>query len=155
MKSKHNAANYPLARMSIGDIRAIYQLERAIFPKDAYSYPDLAALLLMPRMVNRKIVQPESGELLGFIAVADVWWRRNPAWVITLGVGQAHQNQGIGRRLLLAVEDELHAQRIRLTVRRANHPALHLYQRVGYTLLHVIPHYYRDGEDGLVMEKWV
>lgn len=136
----------------IRDLREIYQLERDIFPQDAYPYPDLALLLLLPYMVNLKAVD-ESGKLLGFIAFENAYFPWSTAWVVTLGVGRAYQNQGVGGALLAAIEPRRRANRIRLTVRRGNTPAIHLYKKHGYQHLKLQPRYYRDGEDGLVMEK--
>ena len=42
---------------------------------------------------------------------------------------------------------------IRLEVRRNNKPAIQFYTKNGYKLVGVEEHYYRDGEDALIMEK--
>jgi len=97
------------------DIRAVYQLEQDIFPKDAYPYFDL----------------------------------------ITVGVNRHFQRQGIATRLLQAAERVLRARRLRLTVRAGNRAAINLYEKMGYTLVYSHQRYYRDGEDGLVMEKTI
>jgi ribosomal-protein-alanine N-acetyltransferase len=143
---------YSIQPLRLADIQPVYQLEQEIFPQDAYPYLDLAFLLATPGMVNVKAVNP-ANEFMGFIAVADVWLPWRPAWIITLGVAKRFQNQGLGHTLLLESEKWLRARRIRLTVRRGNAPAIHLYQKVGYTTLTIHRGYYRDGEDGLVMEK--
>jgi ribosomal protein S18 acetylase RimI-like enzyme len=134
------------------DVGAMHRLEREIFPKDYYPHLDLAILLLMPSSVNLKAVD-SAGHLLGFIMFGDSWLRWRPAWVNTLGVGTVYQNQGIGGLLLQAVERSCRAQRINLTVRRSNAPAIHLYEKNGYQLVRTHYRYYRDGEDGLIMEK--
>lgn len=144
--------HFDLRPLRLTDIRAVYSLEREIFPKDAYTYPDLVVLLLTPGMVNLKAVDG-GGSFLGFVAVADVWLPLRPAWIITLGVAQSVQNRGIGGALLSAAESRLRAGRVRLTVRKSNVSAIHLYEKSGYRLDHVEYRYYTDGEDGLVMEK--
>ena len=136
------------------DIRAVYQLEQDIFPKDAYPYFDLAFLYLLPHVTNIKACD-ESGALLGFISVADAWFPGRPAWVITVGVNRHFQRQGIATRLLQAAERVLRARRLRLTVRAGNRAAINLYEKMGYTLVYSHQRYYRDGEDGLVMEKTI
>ena len=136
------------------DIHAVYQLEQNIFPKDAYPYVDLAFLYLMPQVSNRKAVDAQ-GALLGFIAVADAWFPSRPAWVITLGVHRFAQRQGIGGALLDVAGGVLRAKRLRLTVRAGNRPAINLYEKSGYRLVYSHRRYYRDGEDGLVMEKTI
>jgi len=47
---------------------------------------------------------------------------------------------------------------IKLTVRRSNIPAIKLYEKLGYYQVDIWSKYYRNGEDGLVLEKgmtWV
>lgn len=134
------------------DLGPLYRLEQAIFPQDAYSYLDLAIVLVMPGMVNRKIVT-SGGTLMGFILVADSWLPWSAAWIITIGVAELYQNQGLGRHLLRTIEPLVRASRLRLTVREGNTPARHLYDVMGYTICRVHPAYYRDGENGVVMEK--
>jgi len=147
---------FSIVPLGIRDINSVYHLEQDVFPLDAYPYLDLAIMLLTPGMRNLKAVNP-ANEFLGFIAVADVWMRPDlrPAWVITLGVGRNYQNQGIGGQLLREAESQIRARQIRLTVRRSNTAAIHLYDRSGYIHLQTHPAYYRNGEDGLIMQKHV
>jgi ribosomal-protein-alanine N-acetyltransferase len=72
---------------------------------------------------------------------------------VTLGVLPDHRRHGLGRRLLAVCEEHLTQPTIRLTVRVSNQAALRLYETVSYHRLYVEPHYYSDGEDGVVMEK--
>jgi len=134
------------------NIRAVYQLEQDIFPKDAYPYVDLAFLYLMPHVSNLKALDAND-TFLGFISVADAWMPGRYAWVITLGVGRDFQRSGIGHSLLNAAEKILKATHLRLTVRASNDPAIRLYEKAGYRLVYSHQRYYRDGEDGMVMEK--
>ncbi len=138
--------------LTLRDIRAMHRLERDIFPKDAYPYPDLALLLLWPRVVNLKASGP-SGDLWGIASLSLPLLPASPAWVVTLGVAPAQQRRGIGGELLTALEARTHAPRLRLTVRRGNTPAIELYHKMGYTVQRIGTRYYPDGEDGLIMEK--
>lgn len=142
---------YVLRRATLLDLRALHRLERVIFPRDAYPYPDLALLFLVPRIINLKIVAPD-GSLAGFVSASrGLSYERG--WIITLGVAPAHQRRGLGKVLLAAAEARLKRPFVRLTVRESNVPALQLYRRAGYTVIERRPAYYRDGEAGLIMEK--
>jgi len=145
------AQGYTLRRASLLDLRRIYRLERVIFPRDAYPYPDLALLLLLPIVLNMKIVAPD-GTLAGFVSATRVPTRR-VSWIVTIGVAPAHQRRGLGAWLLASTERRTGKPIIRLTVREGNHPAIRLYRRSGYTTVNRKIGYYRDGETGLVMEK--
>ena len=72
---------------------------------------------------------------------------------MTIAVDAAHRRRGLGRRLLLACEERVPTRLIRLTVRASNAAAIALYERCGYREFSVWRRYYRDGEDGIVMEK--
>lgn len=137
---------------SLRDVHAIHRLEKEIFLYDAYPHLDLAFLFLTPGEVNLKAVNG-AGQLVGFVTGSRSWFRSLPAWIVTLGVASSYQRQGIGRGLLLACEDRLARRRVRLTVRKSNFAAIRLYEQCGYQHLYTKPHYYRNGEDGLVMEK--
>lgn len=140
--------------VSLRDLHAIHLLEREVFRLDAYPHFDLFILLITPGVINLKAVD-DSGRLIGFVSGAKAWLPGRPAWIITLCVAANQQNKGIGRKLLLACEERMGSPRVRLTVRAGNASAIHLYETSGYQHIATNWRYYRDGEDGLVMEKAV
>lgn len=146
-----SAQGYRLQRATLLDLRAVYRLERVIFPFDAYAYLDLAALFVFPGMRNLKVVAPDNS-LAGFVSAGPARMRQR-GWIITLGVAPAHQRRGIGRWLLEEAEQRMGRPEMRLTVRASNVPAITLYRRAGYAVVERKPGYYRNGETGLVMER--
>ena len=142
---------YTLRRATLRDLRALYRLERLIFPRDAYPYFDLALLFLTPGVINLKIAAPD--RLLVAFVCATRGLARDRAWIVTLGVSPAHQRRGLGAALLARAEARIGRPCVRLTVRESNLPAIRLYQRAGYAVIERKVGYYRDGEAGLVMEK--
>ncbi len=145
------APSYQIRPASVRDVHAIRRLEVLVFPKDAYTYLNISTLLMWPGGANFKAVD-EHGELVGFVSGTPNW-TTHIDWIVTLGVHPDHQNRGLGRRLLLTGEDGMSQDRIRLTVRASNTSAIHLYESARYARCFVEPHYYNDGEDGIVMEK--
>jgi len=132
------------------DVWAIHRLERSCFQRDAWPWIDIFAVLLFPETVRLKAVA--ENKVVGFV-VGDRRRRQGLGWIATLGVHQDYRRRGIGRRLLEACERELDTRRVRLTLRRSNHIAMDLYKSAGYTPVETWKRYYRDGEDGIVMEK--
>jgi len=122
-----------------------------VFPKDAYSYLNLSALLVWPGSANFKVTTPND-TLIGFVSGTPNF-ATHMDWIVTLGVHPDHQGRGVGRQLLDAAEAYMTQDRIRLTVRESNLAARHLYEVTGYTFAYRESHYYSDGEDGLVLEK--
>ncbi|WP_169237288.1 GNAT family N-acetyltransferase [Candidatus Roseilinea sp. NK_OTU-006] len=148
------AASEPvaIAPASLLDLWAIRRVEQAAFGSDAYDLLTLLGLALTPRMVRLKATA--GGRVVGFVA-GEINAREGCGWIITIAVHPHAQGRGIGTALLLATEQALGASHIKLTVRRSNTRALALYERCGYAWVNTYRRYYPDGEDGLVMEKWL
>lgn len=144
-------ADYRIQPANIRDLHAIRRLEQLIFHDDAYSYLNLSTILMWPGAVNLKLVR-NSNMLAGFVA-GQPNFQTHIDWIITICVHPDSQGQGLGRRLLIAAEAQMTQPRLRLTVRTTNTAAIHLYETTGYKRVYVEPHYYNDGEDGIVMEK--
>jgi ribosomal protein L9 len=131
------------------DLRAVWELEKLCFPDDAWPWIDVLAALTFPETVRLKAL----------VAAAPGGYRRRPAGgeglggIATLGVHPGHRRRGIGARLLDRCEIDLGVPRIRLTLRPSNLGARRLYDQAGYQQIDVWRQYYRNGEDGVVMEK--
>ena len=145
--------DYQLQRATLRDTWRIRQLEKMVFPKDAYPLLEIVMLIMAPISQNFKLVAP-NGDMAGFIS-GTVGTMGRPGWIITLGVNPKYQRRGLGRFLLQWCEHELQSDSIRLTVRAGNRAAYTLYAETGYTDVRRRRSYYRDGEDGIEMEKYL
>jgi ribosomal-protein-alanine N-acetyltransferase len=143
---------YDIRPATNSDIFAIRRLEVLVFRRDAYSYLNLTSLLMWPGAANFKAVDIGDRELVGFISGTPNWGTKTD-WIVTLGVHPDHQRKHLGRRLLEVAENALSLPYLRLTVRRSNLAAIHLYESAGYSSLYIEPRYYDDGEDGIIMQK--
>jgi ribosomal protein S18 acetylase RimI-like enzyme len=82
--------------------------------------------------------------------------RRGMGHIITIDVRPAIQRQHIGSALLDAAENRLRAANchaVRLETAVDNTSAISFYKRHGYDVIKVIPHYYSNGVDALLLEK--
>jgi ribosomal-protein-alanine N-acetyltransferase len=132
------------------DLNALRKLERICFPLDRWPMLDLIAVLSFPGIARYKAVV--DGKLVGF-AAGDVRQRDNTGWISTIAVHPAYRRMGIATALLETCEASLDAPAIRLTVRKSNEAAIHLYRQRGYYQVGVWPDYYQDHEDGIIFEK--
>lgn len=135
---------------SILDLSALRRLEHVCFEKDAWSLFDLIAVLSWTDVIRLKAV--EDGGMIGFVA-GETRTSQGMAWIATLAVDPRYQRRGIGRALLRACESRIKLPLVKLTVRISNQEAITLYEKEGYRTVDIWKRYYRDGEDGLVMEK--
>ncbi len=140
------------------DLFAVRELERACFGADAWGLLELSFALLSPS-IRLKVVAANPAapgrtaeRLVGF-AIGETRPAEQEGWIATIGVHPQFQRQGIGRRLLAAVEARLAQPVLKLTVRVSNMPAQALYREFGYRPVSQIARYYSGGEDGVVMEK--
>lgn len=132
------------------DLRPVLRLERMCFQADAWPWIDVLAALTFPETV--RYVAEVPGQIIGFV-VGDRREHGGVGWVATIGVHPDFRRAGIGTRLLEQCEAGLATPRVRLSLRASNLAAYRLYLRRGYIQFDRWPRYYRDGEDGLVMEK--
>lgn len=135
---------------SILDLNALRKLEQACFDRDAWSLFDLIAVLSWSDVIRLKAVEEEG--MIGFVA-GETRSSQGAAWIATLAVDPRYQRRGVGRTLLRECESRMRLPRVKLTVRVSNHAAISLYEQEGYRTVEIWKRYYRDGEDGLVMEK--
>ncbi|MCE4606729.1 MAG: ribosomal protein S18-alanine N-acetyltransferase [Desulfurococcales archaeon] len=86
-----------------------------------------------------------------------LWKTYKVGHVISIAVLPEYRNKGIGSTLLTrAIElmkKNYGVKKVYLEVRVSNEGAIRLYNKFGFQIEDVIPHYYRDGEDAYLMEK--
>ncbi len=132
------------------DFNPVRQLERVCFPLDTWPLLEIIGVLTLPNVLRLKAVV--EGHIAGFVAV-DIRTRRNLAWIATIGVLPEYRRQGVASALLKACEQRVTVDRLCLSVRASNQPAMQLYSRFGYQRVDRWPRYYQGGEDAVVMEK--
>jgi ribosomal-protein-alanine N-acetyltransferase len=88
------------------------------------------------------------------LAYGGFWLLLDEAHIATVASHPDWRGCGLGQWLMLALLDAAMtrgAASSTLEVRAGNLPARHLYEKLGYEVTGLRKHYYRDGEDGLIM----
>jgi ribosomal-protein-alanine N-acetyltransferase len=146
------------------DIGPVLELERELFPEDAWSrgmfWSELAHAR-GPRSSRRYVVaeEPGGGRLVGYagLAVAGAGEHEGEVSgdVQTIAVAQEHWGTGLGARLLTTLLDHASAfecAEVLLEVRVDNTRAQKLYERFGFEPIGFRKGYYQPGNvDALVM----
>lgn len=139
-----------ISTASIKDLNELRTLEKICFPIDNWPLLDLIGVLSIPGIIRLKATNDE--KFIGFIS-ATVNRRYSTGWITTIAVMPNYQNRGIAQDLLQACEVKMDTQIIKLTVRKSNSKAIHLYEKNGYFVKEIWNAYYIDGEDAILFQK--
>jgi len=140
------------------DFARLLEIDRSCFVEGiAYSEAEMRYFLSTPAAVP--LVGLRDEQILGFI-IADRFQPRRASRsvgkIITIDVAPAAQHSGLGTMLMSSAEAELKqagCDYVSLEVAVDNEPALRFYKKHGYSVLKVLPRYYLDSIDGLLMGK--
>ena len=139
-----------LRDMTAADVPVVHELERQLFPVDAWPLQMFLDELAQAE-TRRYLVAESAGHIVGYAGLMCI----DPiADVQTIAVVPEQEGKGIGSALLteLIRESRLRqADDVLLEVRADNPRAQQLYLRFGFEQIHVRPRYYRDGVDALIM----
>ncbi|HEX4603531.1 MAG TPA: N-acetyltransferase [Candidatus Angelobacter sp.] len=152
----------------LSDFSRLLEIDQACFVAGiAYSEEELSYFLSIPTSISLVGVQNvglqnagvQNEEIMGFI-VADTYRSRRSSRsagkIITIDVAPQAQNSGLGTLLMSSVEAGLQdagCDYVSLEVAVDNEPALRFYKKHAYSVLKVLPRYYLDSIDGLLMGK--
>ncbi len=135
------------------DLDAIMTLERASFPRDAWSAAMMREELASPH--GWYVVVEEAGRLIGYAGLRAVRGARD-ADVQTITISETARGRGRGRALLTALLDEASRRgthEVFLEVRADNPVAQTLYLSEGFVEVGRRPRYYQpDDVDAIVMQ---
>lgn len=140
------------------DFSRLLEIDQSCFIEGiAYSQEEMRYFVDMPTAISLVGLQDE--EIMGFV-IADRFRPRRASRsmgkIITIDVAPPAQHSGLGTLLMSAVEDELKSagcDYVSLEVAVDNERALRFYKKHGYSVLKVLPRYYLDSIDGLLMGK--
>lgn len=145
-----NDNEFQIEIATLSDLNQLRELEKICFEKDAWPLLELLAVLVIPGLVRLKV--DFDGKMAGFIG-GDARRSEGMGWITTVGIRPEFRRLGIASRLILACEEAMQMPAVRLSVRRSNFGAQHLYTGLGYQHVGIWEKYYEDGEDALIMEK--
>jgi len=140
------------------DFRRLLEIDQTCFVEGiAYCEEEMRCFLAMPGAITRVGLQDE--KVMGFVIADRFRPRRASRFVgkiITIDVAPPAQHSGLGTLLMSSAEDGLKqagCDYVSLEVAVDNEPALNFYKKHGYSVLKVLPRYYLDSIDGLLMGK--
>ncbi|HEX3749671.1 MAG TPA: ribosomal protein S18-alanine N-acetyltransferase [Streptosporangiaceae bacterium] len=146
---------FELRLLRYDDLGAVLDLERTLFPDDAWSPGMFAEELAMQGHGRHYIAAEEGNTLVGYAGMMLPGGRQ--AEVLTIAVAEGHWGQGIGSALLTNLLDEAgrrDCSEVFLEVRADNPRAQDLYRRFGFEHVGIRRGYYQpSGTDAIVMRR--
>jgi [ribosomal protein S18]-alanine N-acetyltransferase len=143
------------------DFDTVWAIDQSCFdPEIAYSQDELQFYLrrsgafTLVAESNDLVSDANGSAILAFVVAESS--RRGMGHIITIDVRAQARRNHIGSALLDAAEERLRAAKchaVRLETAVDNSSALSFYKRHGYDVIKVIPHYYSNGVDALLLEK--
>ena len=140
-----------ILRMNPSHVAQVAQLEALCF-SDPWSERSIAGELDNP--LSTWLICADGDAVLGYVGSQTVMGETD---MMNVAVHPDARRQGIARRLILALVEELKQQGshcLTLEVRASNQNAISLYQKLGFLQIGRRPNYYRNPkEDALIMRK--
>ena len=136
-----------IRRLAYSDLPAVISIERRSFPTP-WSLAMFVLELSKPSGIC--LAATEGEELVGYLVCS----RYDQVWhLMNVAVAPDRRRAGVARRLISKLVEEGGGKLpFTLEVRVSNHPAIAMYERLGFRSAGVRPRYYQDnGEDALIM----
>lgn len=143
---------YSLRPAAVDDLEIVLAIERVAQPVGAWTRESFVAEFEKPYSRFLVLTDDETdSKLVGYLVY---WVLFEEASLQTIAVDLPSRGLGFAQAMLRhLVADAVRqgAKRVNLEVRKSNAPALHLYQKAGFTVSQVRKNFYSDGEDAYQM----
>jgi ribosomal protein S18 acetylase RimI-like enzyme len=149
---------FKLRRYRARDLPRLLQIDHECFV-EGIAYPEVEMRYFVEQASAITLVGSEDARIQGFVIADRLKYRRaarSMGHIITIDVMPQAQGRNLGSMLLAAAEEELRKAAcsfVTLEVAVDNERALRFYKKHNYSVLKVLPRYYRDEIDGLLMGK--
>lgn len=143
-------------------LQAVANIETLVQPHDAWTEQTLAKMLMQDSTHIMIVYKPEgkadNNKVIGYCLYQVIF---EQAEILRIGTHPDYQRQGIASQLFATLNNELINNKVEsllLEVRADNAPALALYERQGFVVIHKRKSYYqlphRPAIDALIMQRF-
>ena len=141
-----------IVKMSEAHVASVAAIEKECFGMDAWSEKSVASELT--NKLSLWLVAVDGERVAGYVGSQTVCDETD---MMNVAVTADYRRQGLGEKLVLALEEELKAmgsQCLTLEVRDSNTPARALYEKLGFQQIGLRKNYYRNPrEDAHILRK--
>ena len=136
--------------LELKDIPTVVKLEEEIFG-ESLGYEMLSEEISNP-LIWFRVIEIDN-EVIGYIGG---YFFMDDGEIINFLINEKYQHMGYGTQLFNSIMDEEKStgiKRVTLEVRRSNMKGINFYIKHNFKEISVRKHYYKNGEDALVMRK--
>ena len=141
-----------IMKMNEAHVASVAAIEKECFGMDAWSEKSVASELT--NKLSLWLVAVDGDRVAGYVGSQTVCDETD---MMNVAVTADYRRQGLGEKLVLALEEELKAmgsQCLTLEVRDSNTPARTLYEKLGFQQIGLRKNYYRNPrEDAHILRK--
>ena len=141
-----------IVKMNEAHVVSVAAIEKECFGVDAWSEKSVASELT--NQLSLWLVAVDGDRVAGYVGSQTVCDETD---MMNVAVTADYRRQGLGEKLVLALEEELKAigsQCLTLEVRDSNAPARALYEKLGFQQIGLRKNYYRNPkEDAYILRK--
>ena len=141
-----------IVKMNEAYVASVAAIEKECFGVDAWSEKSVASELT--NQLSLWLVAVDGDRVAGYVGSQTVCDETD---MMNVAVTADYRRQGLGEKLVLALEEELKAigsQCLTLEVRDSNAPARALYEKLGFQQIGLRKNYYRNPkEDAYILRK--
>ena len=141
-----------IVKMNEAHVSSVAAIEKECFGVDAWSEKSVASELT--NKLSLWLVAVDGDRVAGYVGSQTVCDETD---MMNVAVTVDYRRQGLGEKLVLALEEELKAmgsQCLTLEVRDSNTPARTLYEKLGFQQIGLRKNYYRNPkEDAYILRK--
>lgn len=145
-------SDFTIRQATPDDLDSLCTLEAASFSYDQIGRRSFRRLLASPTATV--LVCKRDQQLLAY---AIILTRRNSRYcrLYSMATSSLARGQGVGMALLSHAMTRFAPEYdgMRLEVKTDNHAGIHLYRKLGFETIDLLPEYYSDGTDGYRMQR--
>ncbi len=159
---RERAPGYKIRRAREEDLEAVRRINYVSLPENypPYFFHDLW------KNYGKAFYVAESptGEIVGYVMTRVEYkpgfykkFLVKSGHIVSIAVLEGHRHRGLGYALMThamkSLYEDYNCSETYLEVRVTNKPAIALYEKLGYSIIKVLHHYYLDGEDAYLMAR--
>jgi len=153
MKVRTLTSNINIRKATLPDLDAVMAIETESFGSDAFGERQMQ--YLMKSATSLFYIAETKNTLAGYVILL-IRKNSHQMRIYSIAVSSLFRGKGVGQYLinfaLKTAENSLKSS-LKLEVRTTNSGAIQLYERNKFTSVKIIPDYYHDGCDALVMKR--